>query len=133
MSVRGDRKLRANLQLLSPNVQKLLGGSPTGLSLGVWRTRTGTRPLEKQVAHASGNHAEGFHSGSTKPPGMATFLIGGISLTPELVNLFFGDSTCIGDRGEPDARGLRSRRAPPLLRSFKSEKKHDRPKALSGA
>jgi hypothetical protein len=65
---------------------------------------------------------------------MATFLIGGISLTPELVNLFFGDSTCIGDRGEPDARGLRSRRAPPLLlRSFKSEKKHDRPKALSGA
>ena len=24
---------------------------------------------------------------------MATFLIGGISLTPELVNLFFGDST----------------------------------------
>jgi hypothetical protein len=55
---------------------------------------------------------------------MATFLIGGISLTPELVNLFFGDSTCIGDRGEPDARELRSRRAPPLLlRSFKSEKK----------
>jgi hypothetical protein len=34
VSVRGDRKLRANLQLLSPNVQKLLGGSPTGLSLG---------------------------------------------------------------------------------------------------
>ena len=55
---------------------------------------------------------------------MATFLIGGISLTPELVKLFFGDSTCIGDRGEPDARELRSRRAPPLLlRSFKSEKK----------
>jgi hypothetical protein len=67
VSVRGDRKLRANLQLLSPNVQKLLGGSPTGLSLGVWRTRTGTKPREKQVAHASGNHAEGFHSGSTKP------------------------------------------------------------------
>ena len=65
---------------------------------------------------------------------MATFLIVGISLTPELVNLFFGDSTCIGDRGEPDARGVRSRRAPLLLlRSFKSEKKHDRPKALSGA
>jgi hypothetical protein len=65
---------------------------------------------------------------------MATFLIGGISLTPELVNLFFGDSTCIGDRGEPDARELRSRRALPLLlKEFQIREKNDRPKALSGA
>src|SRR4029077_14047864 len=85
-------------------------------------------PLARRVAHSNGNQATretgcsclGESRGRlsqrlNKAPGMATFLIGGISLTPELVNLFFGDSTCIGDRGEPDARELRSRRAPPLL------------------
>ena len=45
VSVRGDRKLRANLQLLSPNVQKLLGGSPTGLSLEAYSA------LEREPGH----------------------------------------------------------------------------------
>src|SRR6185436_15853591 len=37
--------------------------------------------------------------------GKPQFSIGSISPTAELVNQYFNDSTGIGDRGEPDARG----------------------------
>jgi Mn-containing catalase len=37
--------------------------------------------------------------------GKPTFSIGAIPPTPRLVNQYFNDSTGVGDRGEPDARG----------------------------
>ena len=49
-------------------------------------------------------HMKAF-SAALESMGKPPFSIGRIPPTPELVSQFFNDSTGIGDRGEPDARG----------------------------
>lgn len=49
-------------------------------------------------------HMKAF-TAALKSMGKNRFSIGGIPPAPELVNQYFDDSTGIGDRGEPNARG----------------------------